>query len=60
MGYRVMNERTGEQRSPVDRPADTADNDTDQTRRDAMVRLARYTAPAMLALLVNDKAMAAS
>lgn len=55
-----MNVRTGDKRNPVDRPADQALNDTDQARRDAMVRLAKYTAPAMLALLVNDKAMAVS
>ena len=42
------------------RLADQAGGDADQTRRDAIVRLAKYTAPAMLAMLLNDKAMAAS
>lgn len=55
-----MNMRTDDERSPVDPSADQAENDTDQARRDAMIRLAKYTAPAMLALLVNDQAMAAS
>ncbi len=55
-----MNMRTDDERSPVDQSADLVPNDTDQARRDAMIRLAKYTAPAMLALLVNDKAMAAS
>ncbi len=52
--------RTDDERSPVDQSADQVRNDIDQGRRDAMVRLAKYTAPAMLALLVSDKAMAAS
>ena len=51
---------TGDERKPVHRRTDQAGNDTDQARRAAMIRLAKYTAPAMLALLVNDKAMAAS
>ena len=42
------------------RLADQAGGDVERTRRDAMVRLAKYTAPAMLAMLLNDKAMAAS
>ena len=45
---------------PDQRPADQAADDADRTRRDAIVRLAKYTAPAMLAMLLNDKAMAAS
>jgi hypothetical protein len=53
-----MSERAGEERNQADRSDDQAD--TDQARRDAMVRLAKYTAPAMLALLVSDQAMAAS
>ncbi|MFH1343230.1 MAG: hypothetical protein ABIL01_18790 [Pseudomonadota bacterium] len=54
-----MSDLAGEQRDPA-RLVDPAGDDTDRARRDAMVRLARYAAPAMLALLVNDKAMAAS
>ncbi len=55
-----MNMRAVDEHVPVDPPADQARHDTDQVRRDAMIRLARYTAPAMLALLVSDQAMAAS
>ena len=40
--------------------ADQAGDDTEKTRRDAMVRLAKYTAPAMLALLLSSKAAVAS
>ena len=40
--------------------ADQASDDTDRTRRDAVIRLAKYTAPAMLALLLSDKAAVAS
>lgn len=48
------------ERNPVDPLADRAGDDTDQDRREAILRLAKYTAPAMLAMLLSDKAMAAS
>jgi hypothetical protein len=50
---------TGNERNPVDPLAGQARDDTDQDRRDAILRLAKYTAPAMLAMLLSDKAMAA-
>ena len=34
------------------------DKKVDERRRDAMRRLAKYTAPAMLAMLLSDKAFA--
>jgi hypothetical protein len=40
--------------------ADQASDDADQTRRDAILRLGTYTAPAMLAMLLSDKAVAGS
>ena len=40
--------------------ADQAGDDTDKARRGAIVRLAKYTAPAMLALLLSNKAAVAS
>ncbi len=40
--------------------ADQAGAETDQNRRDAVLRLAKYTAPAMLALLLSSKAAVAS
>jgi hypothetical protein len=40
--------------------ADQAGDDTDKTRRAAVIRLAKYTAPAMLALLLSDRAAFAS
>lgn len=50
---------TGSERNPVDPRADQAGNVTDQDRREAIIRLAKYTAPAMLAMLLSDKTMAA-
>jgi hypothetical protein len=49
--------------SPVDDPkpeqTGQAEERVDDSRRDAMMRLAKYTAPAMLALLLStDKSMA--
>lgn len=43
-----------------DTRADQAADATDQNRRDAVLRLAKYTAPAMLALLLSSKAAVAS
>jgi hypothetical protein len=40
--------------------ADRDGEETDQARRDAVLRLAKYTAPAMLALLLSNKAAVAS
>jgi hypothetical protein len=51
---------TDKEHSSRDPLADQASDDTDQTRRNAVVRLAKYTAPAMLALLLSDKAAVAS
>jgi hypothetical protein len=51
---------TDSERSSRDPLADQASDNTDQTRRDAVLRFAKYTAPAMLAMLLNDKAAAAS
>jgi hypothetical protein len=48
----------GSERNPVDPLADQAGEDTDQDRREAILRLAKYTAPAMLAMLLSDKAVA--
>jgi hypothetical protein len=50
--------------NPVDDPkpeqAGQAEESVDHSRREAMVRLAKYTAPAMLALLLStDNSMAA-
>jgi len=50
--------------NPVDDPkpeqAGQAEESVDHSRRDAMMRLAKYTAPAILALLLSaDKGMAA-
>jgi hypothetical protein len=47
------------ERDPVGPVADRAGDDTDRDRREAILRLAKYTAPAMLAMLLSDKAMAA-
>ena len=49
---------TENETSSLDRPATT--NDLNEGRRTAMLRLAKYTAPTMLALLLSDKAMAAT
>ncbi len=46
--------------SPCEPRADQAGDETDQARRDAVLRLAKYTAPAMLALLLSSKAAVAS
>jgi hypothetical protein len=43
-----------------DKPIEATPADLDQTRREAMLRMAKYTAPVMLGMLVSEKAMAAS
>jgi hypothetical protein len=47
---------------PTDRddtqPAIPPETVTDEARREAMRRMAKYTAPAMLAMLLSDKALA--
>ena len=48
------------ERNSVEPRADQAGNVTDQDRREAIIRLAKYTAPAMLAMLLSEKAMAAT
>lgn len=50
----------GSERNPADPLADQTGEDTDQDRREAILRLAKYTAPAMLAMLLSDKTMAAT
>jgi hypothetical protein len=50
----------GNGQNSADRVSDQAADAADQSRRDAVLRFAKYTAPAMLAMLLNDKAMAAS
>jgi len=55
-----MDARSGQDRGPEDRLADQAGEETDQTRRAAILRLGKYTAPAMLAMLLSDKAAALS
>lgn len=52
----VMN--TDSESGSVDRSANRIGDDTDESRRAAMLRLAKYTAPAMLALLLTDEAKA--
>ncbi len=52
--------KTGDERSSRDPGVDQAADDADQARRDALLRLAKYTAPAMLALLLSNKAAVAS
>jgi hypothetical protein len=42
------------------RSANEIVDDVDEARREAMLRLAKYTAPVMLAMLVSEKAMAVS
>ena len=51
---------TENERNSREPDADRAGDDTDKARRDAIVRLAKYTAPAMLALLLSSKAAVAS
>ena len=48
------------ERSARDRDADQSGDDADLARRNAVLRLAKYTAPAMLALLLSNKAAVAS
>jgi hypothetical protein len=55
-----MDVRKDSDRGPDDRLADQTGDGTDQTRRDALLRLGKYTAPAMLAMLLSDRAVAAS
>ena len=42
----------------ADQPVAQPEKITDENRREAMRRLAKYTAPAMLAMLLSDKAFA--
>lgn len=48
------------ERCPADQPADRSVDAAGDTRREAMLRMAKYTAPAMLAMLVSNKAVAAT
>ena len=48
------------ERSARDPGAERTGDDADQARRNAVLRLAKYTAPAMLALLLSNKAAVAS
>lgn len=48
------------ERSARDRDPDQTGDAADQARRHAVLRLAKYTAPAMLALLLSNKAAVAS
>jgi hypothetical protein len=43
-----------------DHPASQSGNGIDESRREAMLRLAKYTAPVMLAVLLSEKAVGAS
>lgn len=52
--------KTDDGRSACDPGVDRTGDDTDQVRRDALLRLAKYTAPAMLALLLSNEAAVAS
>jgi hypothetical protein len=45
---------------PVEQPADPAVDEVGKSRRQALLRLAKYTAPAMLALLMSEEAAWAS
>jgi hypothetical protein len=40
--------------------AEEASDDVNKSRREAMLKMAKYTAPAMLGMLVSEKAMAHS
>jgi hypothetical protein len=44
----------------VDRPTDRPEADADVSRREALGRLGKYTAPAMVALLLSEPAAAAT
>jgi hypothetical protein len=44
----------------VDQSANPVELVADEGRREAMIRLAKYTAPVMLAVLLSEKAVAAS
>ena len=44
--------------APVDTRTSENGHDIDEKRRAAMLRLAKYTAPAMLAMLLSEKAVA--
>ncbi len=48
------------ERNARDPGADLTGDDADQARRNAVLRLAKCTAPAMLALLLSNKAAVAS
>lgn len=52
--------KTDDEQSSRDPGVDQTGYDTDRARRDALLRLAKYTAPAMLALLLSNKAAVAS
>lgn len=51
---------TDSERSSRDPKAEQTSDDADHARRNAVLRLAKYTAPAMLALLLSNKAAVAS
>jgi hypothetical protein len=48
------------EKKPIEHSADPAERDVDESRRAAMIRLAKYTAPVMLALLLSEKTASAS
>ena len=52
--------KTGDERSSREPGVDQAADDADQARRDALLRLAHYPAPALLALLLSNQAPVAS
>jgi hypothetical protein len=45
---------------PIKDQGQTADADLDASRRQAILKMAAYTAPVMLAMLTSEKAMAVS
>jgi hypothetical protein len=45
---------------PVEQPANPAADEVGKSRREAILRLAKYTAPAMLAMLLSEQAAAGS
>jgi hypothetical protein len=49
----------GRENKPVDESAVPTGGDVDESRRAAFLRLAKYTAPVMLALLLSEKAATA-
>ncbi len=46
------------ERGPDDRPPDQPEEPADIKEREGLVRFATYTSPALLALLVSDRARA--